>query len=173
MQNLEHAKLLEVLNYNIDTGEFTWRRGGKGTKGIGSKAGSLDKASGYLQITIEYKSYLAHRLAWYFIHGTVPRQIDHINRIRSDNRLVNLRIATTENNMANTIAYSTSKSGIKGLSYNERYKHYHAAIASGGTQRQKRFYLRDYATPEQAKEDALVWLQLQRNELHGMFANHG
>ena len=88
--NLTAARLREVLSYDSEAGEFRWIRGRRGV-GIGSLAGCVSGA-GYVYVSVDGKKYLAHRLAWLYVHGAWPlNDIDHINCIRTDNRLANLR----------------------------------------------------------------------------------
>lgn len=83
-------ELKGFLNYDPDTGIFRWLVAG-GQKRVGDIAGRISN-QGYRQIQIRRKLYLAGRLAWLYSYGVWPRlQIDHINRIRSDDRLCNLR----------------------------------------------------------------------------------
>ena len=92
----------ELLHYEPNTGIFTWlkHRGGKTKKG--SIAGSLHKC-GYMVIRINVKHYYAHRVAWIYVHGSIPEHvlIDHINGKRNDNRIENLRLATYQQNNEN------------------------------------------------------------------------
>lgn len=88
-------RLRHVLNYNPNTGEFHWRIdfGRWGTIKAGTKAGAR-QGNGYLCIGIDNVTHSAHRLAWQHYHGEVPpNYIDHINRVKTDNRIVNLRPA--------------------------------------------------------------------------------
>lgn len=78
---------------------------------------------GYVQIKISGKLYHAHRLAWLYVYGYMPeKEIDHINRIRDDNRIANLREATSQLNSLNTGIYKNNTSGSKGIYYNKRAK---------------------------------------------------
>jgi hypothetical protein len=94
-------RLKELLSYDRLTGTFTWRVTKSSRALKGQVAGCL-KPHGYREITIDWEVYLAHRLAWFYVNGYwPPEQIDHVNGNRSDNRIVNLREATPQNNMAN------------------------------------------------------------------------
>ena len=94
-------ELREQLNYDPETGVFTWRVKTR-QKNIAGRVGHLNKTTGYVSISVRKKTYLAHRLAWLHTYGCWPRkEIDHINRVRSDNRIANLREATRAENCAN------------------------------------------------------------------------
>lgn len=118
MTTITREMLKEVLSYNPDTGEFFWkqRRGGKKAW---SMAGHTNRR-GYVLIHVYGELHYAHRLAWCMHYGNFPppsKFIDHVNLNKSDNRIVNLRIATKSENAANTRAQSNSKSQIKGISF--------------------------------------------------------
>ena len=82
---------------------------------INAKAGCLH-SSGYIIIKLKNKPYKAHRLIWLWHHGEWPKQdIDHINMIRHDNRIENMREATRSQNCMNKTMYSSNKSGFKGV----------------------------------------------------------
>lgn len=94
-----------------DNGELHWRASNYGTKA--GQAGWLDP-KGYRRVQLCGQTYPAHWLVWYYVHGVWPKgQIDHINRIKDDNRIENLRDVTQEENQTNTGARATSKTGIK------------------------------------------------------------
>ena len=94
-------ELREQLDYDPETGAFTWRVKPR-QKNIAGHAGRLNKTTGYVYISVRKKSYLAHRLAWLHTYGYWPRkEIDHINRVPNDNRIANLREATRAENCAN------------------------------------------------------------------------
>lgn len=96
--NLTHERLLELVSYDANTGLFTSKVSRPPCK-VGKILGSKH-AAGYVELRLDYKSYLAHRLAWFYTHGTWPvSEIDHINQDRTDNRLSNLRdVNRSENN---------------------------------------------------------------------------
>lgn len=97
---LTASRLREVLSYDKETGVFIWRIQRKGAQ-PGSVAGCV-RPDGYISICIDYRSYLAHRLAWLYVNGRFPEgHLDHRNGIRSDNTILNLRKATSRQNNVN------------------------------------------------------------------------
>lgn len=108
-------RLKQKLIYNSETGVFTWKKG-RGPVKAGSTAGRLHN-QGYIRIAIDYKDYLAHRLAWLYVYGEWPKnEIDHINGVKTDNRIINLRQATREENCRNVKVHKRNRLGIKGVS---------------------------------------------------------
>lgn len=111
---MDQKRLKELLDYCPDSGFFTWRVSHPRAK-AGSCAGTKDHY-GYLVIRVDQILYKAHRLAWLYVHGVWPaKNLDHINRIKDDNRLCNLRDVSQSVNMHNTSETKKSKSGVKGV----------------------------------------------------------
>ena len=120
-------QLKEVLDYNPDTGLFTWIKSTQQTK-AGSVAGNKTN-QGYIRISVKRKRYLAHRLAYLYMTGHFPENfIDHINHIRHDNRWTNLRDATSSQNQANQVNPKNNTSGYKGVSWHKSTKKWLAKI---------------------------------------------
>lgn len=112
--DLTAERVRELFHYDQNTGDFTWKKRASQRATqivIGSKAGHVSD-QGYIRIYIGRANYLAHRLAWYYTHGYMPKVIDHINGIRTDNRISNLRPATHALNMQNRIPTRGGKSVI-------------------------------------------------------------
>jgi hypothetical protein len=93
-------RLRDVLDYEPDTGIFRWAKPTAHRMKPGDVAGS-EIGDGYRSIFIDNKRYLAHRLAWFYVHGEWPLVTDHINRDRTDNRISNLRNTTYSVNNRN------------------------------------------------------------------------
>jgi len=113
---ITHENLISNLLYDPDTGNFVWRKRSPRAD-IGSIAGSIC-TNGYISITVKQHRYLAHRLAWFYIHKKWPiAEIDHINHARDDNRIDNLRESTVAENRSNRIR---KKDGLKGAYFNHK-----------------------------------------------------
>ncbi len=98
---LTHDKLLRMLDYNPDTGLFVWKQNRNRAAMKGMVAGTQNKTTGYVYIMIDGETHAAHNLAWFYIKKEWPIEIDHDNRIRNDNRFVNLINGTRIDNMKN------------------------------------------------------------------------
>lgn len=129
---LTQAELQAQLHYNANTGLFTWIESKKGVN-KNTVAGFIND-NGYMIIGINQKEYRAHRLAWLYVYGYIPEYIDHINNIKDDNRLVNLRPATKQQNAFNTKIYSTNTSKVKNVSWSKSRSKWKSYIKLNGKQ---------------------------------------
>ena len=112
--NLTAERLRELLSYDPETGIFTWRMHFGRVKS-GTVAGCLTR--GYIAVRVNKRMMFAHRLAWLHAYGRWPiGDIDHINGVRNDNRLVNLRECNRSENKQNSNAHKDNKSGFMGVS---------------------------------------------------------
>ena len=141
-------ELKQMLDYSPDTGEFTWLVSSAKRIKIGDIAGS-PQSRGYRQIKINGKNYQLHRLVWLYVHGSFPTHcIDHINGVKHDNRLSNLREATSAENMQNVKRYKSNSSGFIGVVRYEQRNKWTAQIQKNG----KRIFLGYFDTPEEAHD---------------------
>ena len=167
-------RLKELLHYDPETGVFTWlRREGKSravsvfnSNYAGKVAGNIQTdSSGHKQISIYFdkKAHKAHRLAWLYVYGKMPKGIiDHINGDSLDNRIVNLREADDFQSAWNKGKPVTNKSGYKGVSLKKKSGKWVAQISYRG----KKMFLGYHDTPEEAHKaycEAAI-------KLHGEFA---
>lgn len=130
----------EIFHYDRDSGEIRWKdrplchfaskRGWAmfNARCAGTCATTPSK-QGYFRVGVNYKRYLAHRVAWLIEYGDWPNgQIDHINGVRTDNRISNLRCVDNEVNAKNAKLKNTNKSGVQGVSWCKRTGMWQAAI---------------------------------------------
>ena len=114
---IDQEAVQKLFHYDAESGMLLWRNG----NGRNVKPWQEVKAKnghGYYTVKIYGKSYLAHRLAWLYVHGSFPNKyIDHKNKIRNDNRLCNLRDVNTTDNAQNISLPNHNTSGHIGVSW--------------------------------------------------------
>lgn len=139
-------RLKELLNYDLETGVFTWRVDRNHLAKSGSVAGSINSC-GYKNIWIDGKQYKASRLAWLYVYGVFPSNfLDHIDRDRKNDRISNLRIASRIENGQNLSIKKSNKSGFVGVSWHKRTSKWTSQIMIDG----KKIYLGIFDTTEEA-----------------------
>jgi len=111
---ITQSRLKQLFDYDKSTGLFT-RIFPVRKANVGDIAGTLAK-NGYITISIDCKRYYAHRLAFLYVEGYMPKQVDHRDLIRNNNIWDNLRKATNSLNSANKIKSNNSVSKYKGVS---------------------------------------------------------
>lgn len=114
-QPLTQERLKDLIDYNPETGQIT-RKAGKFTKQV-RQTGLSKRTNGYLTLSVDKKLFAAHRLAWFYVYGTWPAEIDHIDGDRTNNRIANLRPATRSQNNANGKIRKDNTSGHKGVAW--------------------------------------------------------
>jgi len=153
-------ELRSRFDYNPETGIFTSKIK-RGVLRIGATVGCT--YNGYIRIGIDYRYYLGHRLAWLYMTGEWPSQVDHRNGVRNDNRWQNLRIATHTQNHQNKSILCTNKSGYKGVQPSSKTKNRWIATIKVGL---KIKYLGTFDCPKKAH---LAYIHAA-NEHFGEFA---
>jgi len=133
----EQEYLRKILDYEPETGALTWKRRDDvsapwNTKYAGKAALAALNSDGYLAGCINNVCYRAHRVIWKWYHGADPLQIDHINGVRDDNRIVNLRNVTRAENMRNAKLSSANTSGATGVCWDKRCNKWQAHIMVNG-----------------------------------------
>jgi len=126
-------ELKRILDYSPETGEFRWKVNFSRVR-IGDIAGYVDKhGHGYRMVSINSQMYLEHRLAFLWMTGKWPdEEVDHINRIRDDNRWSNLRPASRLVNSLNMGVRKDNTSGVTGVSWRKDKKRWEARIYMNG-----------------------------------------
>lgn len=119
---LTQQDVKELFSYCENTGLLTRRK----TIHYNAKEGDVinnKSALGYVRVNVNGKSYTAHRLIWLYVYGSFPKnEIDHINGIRNDNRIVNLRDVTHDVNLNNLRIDKRNKYGCKGVTFHKASK---------------------------------------------------
>jgi hypothetical protein len=112
----EISRLREALVYDPASGEFNWRKTLSNAATSGQTAGTKN-SKGYVLICVDGKRYQASRIAWKYVTGDDPgeSEVDHINRVRADNRFANLRLADRKTNCENINVPRHNTSGFKGV----------------------------------------------------------
>ena len=124
---LTQARLKEQLHYDPETGIFTWLVSSSPRVKIGDISGSLN-GEGYLINQVNGRMYVTHRLAFLYMTGDIPEQVDHENHIRHDNRWANLRAATNKINQQNASIRKDNKSGFTGVNWHKSIEKWVAYI---------------------------------------------
>ena len=156
---ITQERLKELFDYDPETGWFT-NRFSRGRARDGDRAGS-PTGHGYRRIIIDYEKYYEHHLAWLYVYGEWPEELDHKDRVRSHNWISNLRPATRTQNNANS-ERMTGSSGLKGAYLDYRVSRWYSKIQIGG----KVKWLGHFDTAEEAHEAFMVAAE----NLHGEFA---
>lgn len=139
---LTQERLREVVAYNAETGEFS-----RVAPRYSRPTGTINTV-GYLQIYIDGKIYLGHRVAWLYVYGEWPIGcVDHINGNRSDNRIKNLRVGSKAQNLQNQRRPRAGNPYL-GVSLHKHAQKWHARIVVDGN----RISLGYYDTPEAARD---------------------
>lgn len=123
---ITHDEIKARFDYNPDTGILTHKTTIGGVK-VGSIAGTKNNA-GHLYIGLNYKTVAVHRVAWFWMTGVWPENVDHKNRVRADNIWTNLREATHSKNMRNCKVQKNCKSKVTGVSWSGSAKQWRANI---------------------------------------------
>jgi len=146
MSQINSTLLHEVLKYDPDTGIFTWNKKISSRTVVGKPAGCM--RNGYVSIDIFGKRYRAHRLALIYVHGHCDsKDVDHINGVTHDNRIVNLRFATRSENKQNIRKVQpNNKSGYMGVDWHKATGFWRATITNMGKQK----HIGLFKTPEEA-----------------------
>lgn len=149
--------------FEYKDGNLYWkeRRGGKVVEG--SKAGSYNP-SGYFNVEINYVKYRLHRIIFMWHNGYLPKEVDHINGNKLDNRIENLRASTKSQNLRNSGIRKTNTSGYKNVHWRKDLKKWAVHLRAFGKSKHIGFF-EDLELAGLVAEEA-------RNKYHGEFAKH-
>lgn len=174
--------LRRLLDYNPETGELRWKERpvwmfAKGPRGRSAIAATWNKARsgkpalasidmrGYMAGAVLLRYCSAHRVAWAMFYGEWPAQnIDHVNGVRNDNRIENLRSVDHVTNCHNREMNSNNTSGCTGVGWSKRHQKWQAKI----TVKRKRMFLGRFERFEDA-----VAARKAAEARFGFHPNHG
>ena len=166
---LSYEEVAKLFTYDRETGVLYWRKRTRGTIRHKYVAGSSKGAkgnSGYSHVKFMGKTYKEHRIIMLLCFGHIPEnaEIDHVNHIRDDNRLSNLRFVTRGENFKNKSVSSNNTTGITGVCFDKRLQKYIAHISVNNL----RHFLGRYNTLEEAAA-----ARAEANLEFNFHANHG
>lgn len=159
---ITQQKLKELFDYR-DDGVLVRKVSCAGNCNHAGRSVGWKDARGYVSTKINGQSHRVHSLIWMWHYGVLPEQLDHINRVPHDNRIENLRLASSSENMMNRKLFSNSKSGVPGVSWHGRQKKWFVYV-NVNKKRKNIGYFDDLEFAE------LVSLE-SRAKYHGKFSN--
>ena len=163
---LEYREALKLFRYDYETGVLYWRWRVNNRVPKTLEAGAQNKSNGYLYVKVHGRRYLVHRVVMLMCYGFCGEglDVDHINHVRNDNRLVNLRFVTHGGNMRNKSVSSKNTSGVTGVCFLKARKKYMAQIRVDG----ENIFLGRFETLEEAAAArAEANLKFKFNDNHG------
>jgi hypothetical protein len=154
-------ELREYLDYDPETGVLRWKKSLGQRARVGQITGSTN-GRGYSQLQFNKTNLAAHRVAFALYYGRWPTPCcDHINCVKTDNRIVNLRECSAIANAHNAGIRRDNKTGVKGVRRNG--SGYTASVSINGAKHRKYF---------RRLEDAAAYAKQLREQLHGEFVRH-
>lgn len=119
--------LSELFTYDAAAGALYRKISRRGREAyVGALAGS--RSGRYVMVRIDGRAYPLHQIIWFLHHGCIPKEIDHINQDKHDNRIENLRACSRRQNTGNTTLRTTNTSGYKGAFFARHANKWRASI---------------------------------------------
>lgn len=130
------------------------------------KVAGCERVDGYIGVAWKERRILAHRLIWIMHNGAIPDSlfVDHINRVRKDNRIENLRLCSVSENACNSKLRSDNTSKVKGINWDTQRNKWRARVAFKGKTFNAGFY--------NDLNDAADAIRIKREQIHKEFAAH-
>ena len=145
MLKITQERVHDLFWYDCGTGNLIWKITKSAKAYRGSVAGSVN-SHGHVNVQVDKVMYAAHQLIYLWHHGHIPNEIDHEDRDKSNNRIQNLRPATSSQNKGNISLLRNNTTGYRGVSVNSRSGKFHAQIKING----KQTYIGRFELPEDA-----------------------
>ena len=171
----KYSFLSKYLEYSEASSTFLrWKVDRKSPYGNSIKAGdevkgTLNSSTNTLTVIINGKIFIVYRVIYCLYHKIdIPENmvIDHIDGNRRNNSIENLQLINHSQNMQKRKVRSDSKSGFKGIYFNEKLQCYTVGISAGNERRFRDFYLKDYSDKDLALKSAIAWRHKMEDEMH-------
>lgn len=157
----EMEELNNLFEVDFEKGILTWKIARSNVVKVGESPKHIN-ISGYYSVRVGGRSYLVHRIIWFMKFGECPKYIDHSNGNRLDNRLENLRPATSSQNNANRVKSNNNTSKFKGVYWNKKRKKWHSQIQTNGKKYNLGLYEIEVDAARAYNESAIM--------IHGVYA---
>jgi len=155
----------QVANlFTYQNNELYWKVSPSRRASIGTLAGTIN-SDGYRQIAYKGKIYRSHRLIFLLHYGYSPKEVDHIDGDRCNNKITNLRGCTSSQNSQNMKLSKRNTSGVKGVYWHNQSRQWLARVMVRGITHSLGLF--------DDIEVAAQIIRIKRINLHGEFANHG
>ena len=167
-RNISVDQVRELFDYDPVSGVVRNKVTRSGRAKAGDISGSIARY-GYLRITLNYEQFFIHQIAFIHYYGWLPEIIDHINGNTSDNRIVNLRPVTHQENMMNRGVGVNNTSGVLGLQVvtdHRGRRRWLGRVMKNGTSKTK-----TAPFTELGRATIECWLSVTRNGLHGEYSS--
>lgn len=160
--SITQEEIKELFKYN--NGKIYWKKVNAMAKNInnGDRAGSKHN-TGYRNVKVNNKTYREHRIIFLYHYGYLPKEIDHINNVKDDNRIENLREVTRSQNCMNSSKSKNKSSKFKGVDWLKRNNKWRARIRLDENIQ----YLGSF----NYEIDAAIAYNKAAEKLHGEYAN--
>lgn len=149
--------------FDYRNGELYWKTSRRNQIKIGDIAGCVGK-DGYSHIEIDGRNFLTHRIIFLWHTGLAPKIVDHEDNNPSNNKIENLRGVTHSQNQFNRKINCNSKTGVKGVDWDNKNKKFRARIQVC----KRSIFVGQYDN----LQDAKTAIEKAREQLHGDFARH-
>lgn len=151
--------------FEYKNGKLYWKIKPANRVKIGDEVGH--DSGGYRRFEYKQKNYQLHRVVWEMHNGFIDDEleVDHINHIKNDNRIENLRLISHCDNSRNKSIATNNTSGISGVHWNKRLNKWHVQITANGVRKHVGLF-HDMSDAIRAREEAKSSFGYHKN--HGL-----
>jgi hypothetical protein len=137
----------DYFTFDADSGVLTRIRSDQSDKFQPRPLGGNVGDGQYVTVMFKGRVLQGHRVAWFLHYGTdADGFIDHINGVRTDNRIINLRSVTHQQNCLNSRPKTAGR--LKGAQFSTARGVYQSSIRVGA----RRVFLGNFSTEVEAHE---------------------